>query len=255
MNILLTNDDGIRAKGICVLREALAGEHSVTTVAPDGERSAISHAITLDMPLMVTCIEEDKAGKAYSVNGTPADCVKLGIHELLGCKPDMVISGINPGPNVGINLHYSGTVAGAKEAAILGYPAIAVSINSRDGGFLHTAARFVCDLIKLFSKEMPFKGTFLNVNIPNVEVIFGVRITRQGVSGLSELFFRRTDPRKRTYFWQGGETQFFDEDDDTDGAAISQDLVSITPIQCDMTDYARIELLKRWEASWQKTSL
>ncbi len=246
MNILLTNDDGIHARGLWVLKEALDDRYAVTVVAPDSEQSAIGHAITLNLPLLLNRIDRNGKGIGYSVSGTPADCVKLAVQELLPDRPDMVISGINPGPNVGINLHYSGTVSAAKEAALLGIPAIAVSINSREG-HLETAARFIRNLADFVCKEGLPEGTFLNVNIPDVERIEGVRVTKQGISGLSESFSRRIDPRSRTYFWQGSQTQFFDHDKATDGHALSRNLVSITPVRCDMTDYDQMKRLKSFE--------
>ncbi len=247
MNILLTNDDGIHARGLWVLKQALDDRYAVTVVAPDTERSAVGHAITLNLPLLIDKVGKDGNGWGYSVSGTPADCVKLGVRELLENRPDMVISGINPGPNVGINLHYSGTVSAAREAALLGIPAIAVSINSGEGGYFKTAAEFVRDLAELVFREGIPKGTFLNVNIPDVDRIEGVRVTKQGISGLSESFDRRTDPRSRIYFWQGSQTEFFDHDPETDGNTLCRNLVSITPIQCDMTDYDQVKRLKSWE--------
>ncbi|MCK5244900.1 MAG: 5'/3'-nucleotidase SurE [Desulfobacterales bacterium] len=246
MNILLTNDDGIHADGLCVLKEALDEQHTVTVVAPDGERSAAAHAITLHLPLILDRIEKDGRLFGYSISGTPADCVKLAVQELLPDRPDIVISGINPGPNVGINLHYSGTVSAAKEAALLGISAIAVSINSPDG-HLETAARFTRDLANFVRKEGLPHGIFLNVNIPDLEQIGGVRITKQGISGIEEAFYRRTDPKNRTYFWQGSQTRFTDHDKETDGHSLSENLVSITPIRCDMTDHDEIKRLKHLE--------
>lgn len=247
MNILLTNDDGVHAKGLWVLKQTLDERYTVTVVAPDTERSAVGHAITLNLPLLLEKIEKDGKGWGYSVSGTPADCVKLAVQELLEDRPDMVISGINPGPNVGINIHYSGTVSAAKEAALLGIPAIAVSINGRNMRYLGTAAHFVRELTGHVLREGLPEGTFLNVNIPNVDRLKGIRVTKQGISGLSESFCRRTDPRSRTYFWQGSQTQFFDHDPDTDGNTLSRNLVSITPIRCDMTDYDQMKRLKTWE--------
>ncbi|MFH1673010.1 MAG: 5'/3'-nucleotidase SurE [Pseudomonadota bacterium] len=247
MNILLTNDDGIRAEGLWALKEALDDRYNVTVVAPDTERSAVGHAITLNLPLLIDKIEMDGKGWGYSVSGTPADCVKLAVRELLEDRPALVIAGINPGPNVGINIHYSGTVSAAKEAALMGIPALAVSVNSRDGRCFETAAHFARDLAGLVLREGLPQGTFLNVNIPNTDRLRGVRVTRQGISGLEESFDRRTDPRSRTYFWQGSQTEFFDHDPETDGNTLCRDLISITPIRCDMTDYDQVERLKSWE--------
>ncbi|MBW1739981.1 MAG: 5'/3'-nucleotidase SurE [Deltaproteobacteria bacterium] len=248
MNILLTNDDGIHAQGLWAMERVLACEHKVSVVAPDKERSAVGHSITLVNPLRVNRIQTN-GGWGYAVNGTPADCVKLAVLELLETRPDMVISGINPGANVGINLNYSGTVSAAKEAALMGIPAIAVSQDQSPYHEYGAAAHFIGSLItKVMEKGLP-SGTFLNVNIPACppEKIRGVCITRQGISPLRENLHKRIDPRNQIYYWQGIETQVFDQEPDTDGAALCQNCISITPVQCDMTDYRTMEQLKHWD--------
>ena len=250
MNILITNDDGIHAEGLWALEKALSGEHRTTVVAPDMERSAVGHSITLVHPLRVNRIQTN-GGWGYAVSGTPADCVKLGVLEILKARPDMVVSGINPGPNVGVNLNYSGTVSAAKEAALMGIPAIAVSQNPNPDNEYSVAANFVGILIaKIMENGLP-QGTFLNVNVPACpqDQIEGVRVTRQGISRLQEAFYKRTDPRNQTYYWQGAETQIFDQDPDTDGAVLCTNYISITPVQCDMTDYQAMEHLKSWDIS------
>ncbi|MDY6839066.1 MAG: 5'/3'-nucleotidase SurE [Thermodesulfobacteriota bacterium] len=250
MNILLTNDDGIYAKGLWAVERVLSRQHNVSVVAPDKERSAVGHSITLTSPLRLTKIETN-GGRGYAVNGTPADCVKLAVLEILETRPDMVISGINPGANVGINLNYSGTVSAAKEAALMGIPAIAVSQDPPTHHEYGLAARFVGSLISRVMTEGLPSGTFLNVNIPNcpAEEIEAVRITRQAMSKLEETFHKRTDPRDQSYYWQGIETQVFNHGPDTDGAALCQKCISITPVHCDMTDYESMEHLKNWDIS------
>jgi 5'-nucleotidase len=247
MHILLTNDDGIHAKSLWALHKALSRQHMVQVVAPDKERSAIGHSITLLNPLRIHKTIT-KAGWGYAITGTPADCVKLGVLEILETRPDLVVSGINPGPNVGINLNYSGTVSAAKEAALMGLPAIAVSQDLRsDNAFGHTA-KFVASLIQtIMEKGLP-KATFLNVNMPACppQDIEGVRITHQGIAPLSEAFHKRIDPRNQTYYWQGVETQEFDQEPDSDGAALCGNCISITPIRCDMTNHDAITNLKDW---------
>ena len=248
MNILLTNDDGIHAEGLWALEKALSGEHRTTVVAPDMERSAVGHSITLLQPLRVNRIQTN-GGRGYAVSGTPADCVKIAVLEIMEARPDVVVSGINPGPNVGINLNYSGTVSAAKEASLMGIPAIAISQNPNPENVYGVAANFVGTLIaKIMENGLP-SGTFLNVNVPacHPNQIEGIRITRQGISRLKEIFYRRTDPREQTYYWQGVETQIFDQDVDTDGAALSRNCISITPVQCDMTDHQAMEHLKSWD--------
>jgi 5'-nucleotidase len=250
MNVLLTNDDGIYARGLRALYDRLAKAHQVAVVAPDRERSAIGHAITLHQPLRVTRFSIDGEYGGYAVNGTPADCVKLGILEIMPGRPDVVISGINPGANVGANLNYSGTVAAAKEAALCGTMGIAVSIVGPGVDFYDDAALFVARLSEtVYRKGLPF-GTFLNVNLPNLPLkeIAGVRISRQSVEVLSEYVEKRLDPRHRTYYWQGEDRQSFGNDPQVDGVALAQNFISITPVKCDMTDYQTMEGLADWEA-------
>ena len=253
MNVLLTNDDGIYARGLSALYSRFAINHRVVVVAPDRERSAIGHAITLNQPLRATKISSNGAFSGYAVNGTPADCIKLAMLELLPTRPDVVVAGINPGANVGANLNYSGTVAAAKEAALCGTIGIAVSIKGSRIKCYDDAARFVARLGEtVFKKGLPF-GTFLNVNMPNLplKAIAGVQISRQGVEILNEYVDKRMDPRNRSYYWQGRDMQSFGEDCRIDGAALNQNFISITPVKCDMTDYRTLEDLAEWDsAEW-----
>jgi 5'-nucleotidase len=248
MNILLTNDDGIHARGLWSLYDRLAGRHHVDVIAPDRERSAIGHAITLHQPLRATQISLNGGYSGYAVNGTPADCIKLGILEILSANPDIVVAGINAGANVGANLNYSGTVAAAKEAALCGTIGIAVSIEGPDVDYYDDAALFVAQLCEtVYEKGLPF-GTFLNVNIPNfpLKEIAGVQISRQAVEVLSEYVEKRKDPRHRTYYWQGRDMQSFKEDAQIDGAVLNRRFISITPVKCDMTDYRVLEDMRGW---------
>jgi 5'-nucleotidase len=249
MNILLTNDDGIYSDGLWALHHRLSGSHRVFVIAPDRERTAVGHGITLHTPLRATRISRTEREEGIAVNGTPADCVKLGVLELLELRPDLVISGINPGANVGININYSGTVSAAREAALFGLPAIAVSMAGNNPKHLSGIARFIEQLAEhVINRGLPF-GTFLNVNIPEtlMEDVAGVRVSRQSVSLLAEYFEKRNDPRNRTYYWQGCDTGHVFENPDTDGAALGNKYISITPIKCDMTDYGAMEDLKTWE--------
>jgi 5'-nucleotidase len=249
MNVLLTNDDGIHARGLSALYDSFAKNHQTVVVAPDRERSAIGHAITLNQPLRAAHISLNGAYSGYAVNGTPADCVKLAISEILPSRPDLVVAGMNPGANVGANLNYSGTVAAAKEAALSGTIGIAVSIEGPRIKFYEDAARFVTKLGEtVFKKGLPF-GTFLNVNMPNLplKAIAGVQISRQGLQILTEYVDKRTDPRNKTYYWQGPDMQSFGEDSRIDGAALNQNFISITPVKCDMTDYRALEDLAEWD--------
>jgi 5'-nucleotidase len=248
MKILLTNDDGIYAKGIEVLHEQLCEDHEVLVVAPETEQSAVGHAITLADPLRVKPINRNGVFFGYAVKGTPADCVKLAINELMERPPGLVVSGINLGANVGINVIYSGTVSAATEGTILGVPAIAVSINTfRDPDF-EPAARFVRLLTRQVEKYGLPPHTSLNVNVPAVPEnrIRGVRVTRQGITRFVEKFDRRVDPRDNVYYWQCGSTPELEEDGDTDASALAGDYISITPIHHDLTNYDFLESLRNW---------
>jgi 5'-nucleotidase len=248
MNLLLTNDDGIFAPGLQALHRRLAPRHDVAVVAPDQERSAVGHGITLHHPLRAAQVALNAHFHGYAVNGTPADCIKLGMVELLATRPDLVLSGINPGANVGINVNYSGTVAAAKEAALLGLPAIAVSVQGRKVVNFEAAAAFTESLAEIVLKQGLPRGTFLNVNIPNVPFaeISGTVVSRQGTGRYVDRFEKRQDPRDRPYYWPGSDPQTFDEDPEVDGAALQGNFISITPIKCDMTDYDALERLRHW---------
>ncbi len=249
MKILLTNDDGIYFKGLWALYNKLSEHHTVVVVAPDRERSAVSHAITLNEPLRAARVQVNGGFEGYSVNGTPADCVKLGLLELLDFRPDVVVAGINPGANVGNNLNYSGTVAAAKEAALCGVAAIAVSMAGPESHHYDDAAGFVLKLTeRVMERKLP-PGTFLNVNLPNIPIAeaAGIRFSRQGRPLDFIPFERRVDPRERAYYWQGFDKQRFENSPNDDGTALSEDYISITPIKCDMTDYATLEKLVQWD--------
>ena len=254
MKILITNDDGIYAEGLCALYKRFSPKHSVTVVAPDRERSAVGHGITLDRPLRASEICIQNGFRGYAVTGTPADCIKLGLLEILKTRPDLVLSGINPGANVGINLNYSGTVAAAREAALNGIAAVAVSVQGRPSTRYDEAAVLVEHLAEQIVRMPLPVGTFLNVNIPDVPLknLAGIRVSRQGTVLFSEYFEKRKDPRDRTYFWQGCDMQSDTGDPDIDSAALRKNQISVTPIKCDMTDYKMIETLKAWELSLQR---
>ena len=249
MNILLTNDDGIYAPGLEALYKQLAVRHSVSVIAPNREQSAVGHGITLDEPLRTYRVFVNHAFQGYAVSGTPADCIKMGLLEILKAKPDMVISGINPGANVGVNINYSGTVAAAKEAALYGILAISVSIHSREVQDYDEAAIFIAQLAEdIYARGLPF-GTFLNVNIPHrpFTEIAGIRVSRLDMDFFPEYIEKRTDPRARTYYWQGCDSLPSGKSSDVDGSALCADYISITPIKCDQTDYRVLEDMKGWK--------
>lgn len=249
--VLLTNDDGIFAPGIKALRarmEQIEGLE-VWAVAPDRERSASGHAITMYRPLFPTKVEILGAtAPCYSVTGTPADSAKLAMEALLPRRPDLVISGINRGANLGTDLFYSGTVAAALEGPILGIPAIAISLDSWTSTDYSVAADFAAQLALKVLKEGVPEGTLLNVNVPPLpkEEIKGVRVTKMGRRLYRDQWDRRTDPRGRTYFWLAGEIMELDNEGDSDVVATEQGYISITPVQLDLTRYDQIARLNLW---------
>lgn len=248
MRILLTNDDGIFAKGIEALHEALIRHHDVVVIAPETERSAVGHAITFLDPLMVKPVKRNGAFFGYACTGTPADCVKLGICELVRPLPDVVVSGINLGANVGINVLYSGTVSAATEGAILGFPAVAVSMDAFEPQDFSGATWAVLHLLSLIEKRGLPRGVCLNVNVPNLprEKIRGMRITHQGHLTYQENYERRIDPRNRVYYWLTGSVSEAENSPNADVQALADGYISITPIQHDLTHHAMLEELKRW---------
>ena len=242
--ILLTNDDGIYAQGILAAWQELRKIGDVEVVAPDAERSAVGHAITLLLPLRTKEVVRRNARFGYAVNGMPADCVKIAVKAILPRKPDLVVSGINLGSNTGTNVIYSGTVSAATEARILGIPSIA--FTHPDFSY---AAKFTRKLASaVIARGLPDK-TLLNVNIPNLpeEKIKGVAITRQGESRVEERFEKRTDPRNQTYYWLDGTFRLQEPKNEADAAMVSDGYVSITPVQYDLTAYPAIETLKGWK--------
>jgi 5'-nucleotidase len=248
MNILLTNDDGVHSEALWLLSDCLAQEHTVTVVAPDRERSAISHGITLQRPLRAHRIVSNHHAGGFAVSGTPADCVKLALLELMETRPDLVVAGINPGVNLGVNINYSGTVAAAREAALAGVAAISVSAAGKRKQRFIEAAELMRRLVNQVDLHgLPY-GTFLNVNIPDValKAVAGVVFSRQGVQRFEEYVEKRKDPRDRLYYWQGLDRQTFENSPDVDGTALRDRCISITPIKCDTTDYDLLRKMQDW---------
>lgn len=244
--ILISNDDGVHARGIKALRKALEEIADVTVVAPDRERSGASHSLTMDVPLRTHRI----SGNIIGVDGTPTDCVLLALKVLLSEPPDLVISGINRGPNMGDDVTYSGTIAAAMEATLMGVPAMAVSLcRCESGAYDYEASAEVARDVALMVLERGLpEGTLLNVNVPNVprEELTGVEIARQGKQVYEEAVVEKQDPRGRTYYWIGGQLTSWEPEPDTDYAAVSQGRVSITPIHLDLTDYRAMDVLRSW---------
>ena len=246
--ILVTNDDGIAAPGIHALVNELQKCAEVVVVAPDSEKSAVGHAITLSDPIRVANFNKSGQWQGFAVSGTPSDCVKIAVSALLDRRPDMVISGINLGSNAGINVIYSGTVSAATEGTILGIPSIAVSLTTYTGPIFEPAARFAVKMMKtVLDKGLP-QRTLLNVNVPNLpeEKIAGVKITRQGMANFAETFDKRVDPRNRVYYWMDGQKEKINAEDDVDDEAISRGFISITPIKYDLTNYEFMNSLNDW---------
>ena len=248
MEILLTNDDGIQAQGLWTLYDRFAPSHRVTVVAPDRERSAIGHAITLHAPIRADLASINGAKRAYAVDGTPADCIKLAVAELADHEPDLVISGINPGANVGVNINYSGTLAAAREATLYGIPAMAVSIQAKSPLYYEDAAAFVEKLINQIDLKGLPHGTLLNVNIPDLprQKLKGIRLSRQGDEHFKESLEKRLDPRQRPYYWYGSYASQPVGGGDVDAVVLADDYISITPLRCDATDYDHLDTLKTW---------
>jgi len=253
IRILISNDDGIYSPGIYALYRELKKIGDVFVVAPDSEKSAVGHAITLSNPLRVFPFKRNGKFFGHAVTGTPADCVKIAHWAILkGQKIDLLVSGINHGSNTGINVIYSGTASAATEGTILGIPSFAISVATYDPVDFTVAARFARKLArKLLKKGLP-PETFLNVNVPPIpeSEIRGVEITRQGKAVFAEKFDRRVDPTGRTYYWLTGKKVHLErEGNDTDDQVILQNKISITPIHYDMTNYAFLEELRTWKIS------
>jgi len=241
--ILVTNDDGVHSPGLTVLARSLAELGRVVVVAPDRERSAVGHALTLHAPLRAEEIRPD----VFAVDGTPTDCVNLGIHGLLAEKPRLVVSGINRGGNLGDDITYSGTVAAAMEATLMGVPAFAVSLEGErfreeDFGPAGILARKLGAV--LLEKGLPL-DTFLNVNVP-AGCPRGVRLTQQGKRRFTDLVVEKLDPRGRKYYWIGGGEIGFHDVPGSDFHAVHRSFISITPLHLNLTNHRAFTLLDKW---------
>jgi 5'-nucleotidase len=244
--ILLSNDDGVNAPGLEALRREMATLGRAIVVAPDREMSAASHSLTVHVPLRANRVADD----IVKVEGTPTDCVLLAVQHLLPEPPDLVVSGVNRGPNLGNDVTYSGTVAAAIEGTLLGIPSIAVSLDRSEGGeydysFAAAIAREVALLV--LERGLP-DGTLLNVNVPNRprNQIKGIATARLGKQIYEESIVKKTDPRGKRYYWIGGQLSTWKVESDTDLAIVADGWVSVTPIQLDLTDYRGLEALKTW---------
>ncbi len=246
MRVLLTNDDGIDAKGIKTLYNHFKPLGEVYIVAPERERSASGHGITVHKPLRANEIEEHQ----FAVSGTPADCVKIALEALLPIQPDLIISGINLGANLGTDVLYSGTVSAAIEGILANIPSIAISLlsQSKTASFetAATVAVRLCEL--LITKKFP-TDTLLNVNVPDcsLEDIKGLKVTTLGIRRYKNSIEERKDPRGNSYYWLGGKVEDIVDRDDTDVSAVVKNFVSVTPVHFDLTNYSIIDQIKDWD--------
>lgn len=244
--ILLTNDDGYSSEGIQILADSLEPLGEVWVVAPRAEQSAVSHALTLDRPLHIEPLGE----RRFAVDGTPTDCVALGFASLMGdSAPDLVVSGINFGGNMGVDVHYSGTVSAAFEGVILGCPALAVSQVRGEGFSFHVAAEYARRLAAWILDSGLTADTLLNVNVP-VGRPRGVRLTRLGVRRYTEGVIEQVDPRGRKIFWIGGGEPVWEAIPGTDFHEVASGFVSVTPLHLDMTDHQALESLQAARPAW-----
>ncbi len=245
MRILLTNDDGIYAEGIYAAYKELSKFADVLVVAPEYEQSSVGHGITLFVPLFARKISPEKHFNGYAISGKPADCVKFGVSVLLkGKKPDLIVSGINLGSNDGCSVFYSGTVAAAREGALMGIPSFAISLNCFDDPDFSTAAKFTAKLARWVRQHGIPQGTYFNVNVPlgkPKKALF----TRQGREPIHEIFEKRKSPHDKHYYWMGGKLPVYKNDNTIDTYALKNRHITITPLHSDLTDEAFLDKVKR----------
>ena len=241
--VLISNDDGVGSRGIRTLAKAMTPLGHVVVVAPDRERSAVGHSLTLHKPLRVIEVDEN----VYSVNGTPTDCITLAVNSILSQKPDLVISGINRGGNLGDNVTYSGTVSAAMEGALLGIPSIAVSVVGNGRLRYDAAAAAALEIAGRVAKRGLPRDTFLNVNVPNLpqDEIQGLRVTCMGRRIFKDPVIKKEDPRGRSYYWVAGEEVVVESEGYSDYDAVKDGCVSVTPLHLDLTHH---EVLKEMES-------
>ena len=247
---LVTNDDGVTAPGIRALVEMAKEFGEVYVVAPDSPQSGMGHAVTLNSTLFCDEIEVDEEVKEYACSGTPVDCVKLAVSQILPRKPDLCISGINHGSNSSVNVIYSGTMSAAVEAGIEGIPAIGFSLcDFAYNADFKAGEKFIKRVIAEVLKNKLPKGVVLNVNIPKLKEheIKGIKVCRQADAKWEEKFDKREDPRGRTYYWMSGEFKNLDKGDDTDESALEEGYVSVVPVRYDLTAHHFLGDLRNWE--------
>jgi len=250
MRILLANDDGIMAPGLLAMHAQLSTRGQVTVVAPTTPQSAVGHAISVSQPLFCQETEIADGIRGYSVDGRPADCVKLALLELMkDAPPDLVVAGLNHGANVGINMLYSGTVAAAIEGAFYGVPSLATSLAHSKSMDFRTAARLACGIIDQIVEAGRLEGLLINLNVPDLSVgpAKGIRVCHMTIPPSQEEMIRRTDPRGRPYFWiTGGEVPVGEPDPESDQMALAEGYITLTPLQFDLTDTSRLKAVADW---------
>lgn len=244
MRILISNDDGYFAPGLACLAEHLAKIADVVVVAPERDRSGASNSLTLDRPLKLS----RAANGFYYVNGTPTDCVHLAVTGMLEQQPDMVVSGINSGANMGDDTIYSGTVAAAMEGFLLGIPSIAVSLEGKKFAHYETAAKIAAELVQRFARQKHSHPWLLNVNVPDVpyEKLLGVEVTRLGKRHKAESVVKTSNPHGETVYWVGAAGKAQDAGEGTDFFAVAKHQISVTPLQIDLTQYSQLEAVRGW---------
>ncbi len=249
MRILLTNDDGIFAPSLILFKNELLKLGQVEVVAPLSERSASSHSITLNKPIVHEKIYQNGSFLGHGISGSPADCVKVAFTEFLESPADLVVSGINIGANVGINVFYSGTVAAAVEGAMLGVTSVAVSLQWSEKPAIEGAARIASKLIKAITRQDLRDIRLFNVNLPdgNPSEIRGMKFTRQSILGYDESFERRVDSSGRATFWMKGNIPVESAEEDSDVLSLAEGYITITPLHYDLTHYKNLNLLRSWK--------
>src|SRR5262245_56498538 len=247
--LLVSNDDGIHSAGLAALEAALSSVGEVVVVAPDREQSACSHALTLHRPLRIDRIGDSR----FVVDGTPTDCVNLAVNGILRRRPALVVSGINKGANLGDDVTYSGTVSAAMEGTLLGIPSLAISLLGREGFRFDVAAGFARRLAAWVVERGLPPDTLLNVNVPapvDGRPVRGFALTRMGRRRYADAIVQQVDPRGKKYYWIGGEELEFENTEGTDFHAVSQGLISVTPIHLDLTNYKSFDALGALQLAW-----
>ena len=238
--ILITNDDGVYSPGLAALHEALVPLGRVVTIAPDRDNSAISHALTMNRPLYLQQLGKDR----YSLNGTPTDCVALGLNKVIDKRPDLLVSGINEGPNIGDDISYSGTVSAAVEGTMYSVPSLAVSLAGKQPLEYSTTKEIIYKLAAVILESGLPANTLMNINVPHGRTIKGLKVTRQGRRIWKQAVQEIIDPFGRLHYWIGGGTPLLDVGEDTDVHALEHGYISATPIHLDLTNHEGISYFK-----------